>query len=129
MPAAHPLRSFLALLLALLALPVFAQGSENAIAAAVVFGAVVVAAVVAGLVVTVLYVFKRRRWQGVVVLVFGAVLCFTSLWIGAQPGSSGDMEFLQLLLGGTGVLFLLLGSLLRPRSAQSLDVRKEPWSK
>jgi hypothetical protein len=109
----------LALLVALLALPVCAQGSENAIAAAVLFGAVVVAAVIAGLVVAVLYVFKRRLWQRVVVLVFGAVLCFTSLWIGAQPGSNNDMEFLQLLLGGAGVLFLLLGSVLRSRRGKT----------
>jgi hypothetical protein len=120
MHAAHHLRSSLAVLMALVAMPLCAQGTENAIAAAVLFGAVVVAAVVSGLIITVLYLFKRRPWQRVVVLVFGAVLCFTSLWIGAQPGSSGDMEFLQLLLGGAGVLFLLLGSFLasKPVAAQ-----------
>ncbi len=90
MPASDHLRSSLAVLLVLVAFPLCAQGSENAIGAAVVFGVVVVAAVIAGLVVTVLYLFKRRLWQRVVVLVFGAMLCFTSLWIGMQPGSNND---------------------------------------
>lgn len=112
MHAAHHLRSSLAVLMALVAMPLCAQGTENAIAAAVLFGAVVVAAVVSGLIITVLYLFKRRPWQRVVVLVFGAVLFLTSLWVGAQPGRNDDMEFLQFLLGATGVLFLLLGSFL-----------------
>ncbi|MBK8611919.1 MAG: hypothetical protein IPN85_00235 [Flavobacteriales bacterium] len=115
MHAAHHLRSSLAVLMAVVTLPLCAQGTENAIAAAVMFGTVVVAAVVAGLVVAVGYVFRRRPWQRVVVLVFGAMLCFTSLWIGMQPGSNNDMEFLQLLLGGAGLLFLLLGSFLSPK--------------
>lgn len=113
--AAHHLRSSLAVLMALVAFPLCAQGSENAIAAAVVFGAVVVAAVIAGLVVTVLYVFKRRPWQRVVVLVFGAALLLTGLWLGSQPGRNNDIEFLQLLLISAGVLLLLLGAFIRPR--------------
>lgn len=104
------------MLLLLAALPVCAQGTENAIAAAVLFGAVVFSAVLAGFVVSALYLFKRRTWQRVVVLVFGAALCLTGLWIGAQPRRNDDMEFLQLLLGGAGVLFILFGSFLRPRS-------------
>ncbi len=112
MHAAHHLRSSLAVLMALVGSPLCAQGTENTIAAAVLFGAVVVAAVVSGLIITVLYLFKRRPWQRVVVLVFGAALFLTSLWVGAQPGRSDDMEFLQFLLGATGVLFLLLGSFL-----------------
>ncbi|GEM_PF-2188924 len=119
MHTGHHLRSSIALLAVLVTLPLSAQGTENAIAAAILFGALVLASVVAGLVISVLYLFKRRSWQRIVVLVFGAVLCFTSLWIGAQPGSSGDMEFLQLLLGGAGVLFLLLGSFLRAKPAEA----------
>jgi hypothetical protein len=115
----HPIRSSLVVLALLVAIPLRAQGTENAIAAAVLFGAVVLALVVSGLIITVLYLFKRRPWQRAVVLVFGAVLFLTSLWIGAQPGRSNDMEFLQLLLGGAGVLFLLLGSFLRARHAEA----------
>lgn len=103
--------------LLLLASAVRAQGSENAIAAAVFFAVVAFGLVVAGLVISVLYVFKRRSWQRWVVVFFGAGLLLTSLGLGAQPGRSGDIEFLQLLLGGGGALFLLLGILLRPRSA------------
>ncbi|MBL7950098.1 MAG: hypothetical protein JNM62_00145 [Flavobacteriales bacterium] len=108
-------RTTLAAALLLSTAPVFAQGSENAIGAAVVFGALVCAAVVAGFVISVLYVFKRRRWQRAVVLVFGAALLVVGQCIGIQPGSSGDMDFLRLLLSGAGVLLLLLGTVLRAR--------------
>jgi peptidoglycan/LPS O-acetylase OafA/YrhL len=101
----------------LLASTVRAQGSENAIAAAVFFAVVAFGLVVAGLVISVLYVFKRRSWQRWVVLCFGAGLLLTGLGLGAQPGRSGDIEFLQVLLSAAGVLFLLLGMAIRPRSA------------
>ena len=117
----QPLRALLAVLVVLFALPLCAQGTENAIGAAVVFGAVVIAAVIAGLVVRVLYVFKRRLWQRVVVLVFGAALLLVGLWIGTQPGGGNDIEFLQLLLSGAGVLFLLLGSFLRSRPSAAAE--------
>ena len=109
------LRPLLLVSVALASTPLCAQGTENAIAAAVVFGAVVVGAVLAGLLVTVLYLFRRRPWQRVVVLLFGAALVLTSLWIGSQQGHSGDMKFLQHLLGGSGLLFLGLGAVLGPR--------------
>ncbi len=108
------LRPLLLVPVTLVATPLCAQGTENAIAAAVVFGAVVVGAVLAGLLVTVLYLFRRRAWQRVVVLLFGAALVLTSLWIGSQQGT-GDMKFLQHLLGGAGLLFLGLGAVLGPR--------------
>jgi hypothetical protein len=111
----HALRPLLLVPVALASTPLCAQGTENAIAAAVVFGAVVVGAVLAGLLVTVLYLFRRRPWQRVVVLLFGAALVLTSLWIGSQQGHSGDMQFLQHLLGGSGLLFLGLGAVLGPR--------------
>lgn len=101
----------------LLASTVRAQGSENAIAAAVFFAVVAFGLLVAGLVISVLYVFKRRSWQRWVVLCFGAGLVLTGLGLGAQPGRSGDIEFLQVLLSAAGVLFLLLGMAIRPRSA------------
>jgi len=107
----------------LVAMPLFAQGTENAIAAAVLFSVVALGTVIACLVVTVLYVFKRRPWQRVVVLVFGAVLLLVGLWIGSQSGGNLDMEFMQLLLSGTGVLILLLGLLLRPRRAVPREVK------
>ena len=111
----RPLRAALAALVMIGVMPLHAQGSENAIGAAVVFGAVVLALVIAGLIITVLYLFKRRPWQRVVVLLFGAALLLAGLWIGKRPGGGSDVEFLQLLLGGAGVLFLLLGSILRSR--------------
>lgn len=122
MYAGHHLRTTLAFVLALVAIPVFAQGTENAIAAAVLFSAVAFGSVIAGLMVTVLYVLKRRSWQRVIVLVFGTVLLLTGLWIGSQPCGSSDMEFLQLLLSGIGVLILFLGLLLRPRRAGPREV-------
>lgn len=112
------LRSLLLVSVALASTPLCAQGTENAIAAAVVFGAVVVGAVLAGLLVTLLYLFRRRPWQRVVVLLFGAALVLTSLWIGSQQGHSDDMQFLQHLLGGTGLLFLGLGAVLGARRGQ-----------
>ncbi|MEO8587824.1 MAG: hypothetical protein ABI432_00505 [Flavobacteriales bacterium] len=90
-----------------------AQGSENALAAGITFGFFAVTATIAGLIIGVLFLIRRRLWQRVVVIVFGAALLLTSFWIGAQPGSPSDMAFLQLLLGGAGLVFLLLGSLLR----------------
>jgi hypothetical protein len=109
------LRSSLTALVALAVLPLFAQGTENAIAAAVLFGILAIGVVIAGLVITVLYVFRRRLWQRVVVLVFGAGLLITGIELGTQPGSSSDIEFLQLLLSGAGALLLLLGALIRAR--------------
>lgn len=111
------IRPWLVILAGLVGVPLRAQGTENAIAAAVVFGAVVFASVLAGLVITVLYLFKRRSWQRVVVLVFGAVLLLTGMWLAGQPGGNNDIEFLQLLLSGAGLLLVLLGSFLRPRRA------------
>lgn len=67
-------RHVLLVISSLLSLPVCAQGSENAIGAAVVFGAVVFAAVVAGLVISIVHLFKRRTWQRIVMLLFGLVL-------------------------------------------------------
>lgn len=125
MHATHHFRTALAFLMALVVLPLFAQGTENAIAAAVLFSAVAFGSVIAGLVVTVLYVLKRRSWQRVIVLVFGTVLLLSGLWIGSQPGGSKDMEFLQLLLSGIGVLILLLGLLLRPRRAGPREVQEQ----
>lgn len=112
---ARPPRFWLTVLVALAALPVDAQGTENAIAAAVLFGAVVVGAVLSGLIISVLYLFKRRRWQRIVVLAFGALLLIGGVALGAQPGTPNDIEFLSLLLKGAGVVFLGLGALLRPR--------------
>jgi peptidoglycan/LPS O-acetylase OafA/YrhL len=112
----HQFRITLAFMMAFVAMPLFAQGTENAIAAAVMFGVFVFAFVLSGLVITLLYVFKRRRWQRIVVLVFGAALLVTGLWLGAQSGRPTDMEFLRLLVSGAGVLFLLLGTFLRPRN-------------
>ena len=120
----HPLRSWVTVLSVLAALPLFAQGTENAIAAAVLFGAVVIGAVLAGLVIAVLYLFKRRRWQRVVVLVFGALLLIGGSALGAQQGAPADIEFLSLLLSGAGVVFLVLGMLLRARPFS----RAEPGS-
>jgi hypothetical protein len=102
-------------MVALAALPVAAQGTESAIAAAVLFGLLAVGVVIAGLVITVLYLFKRRPWQRVVVLVFGAGLLITGIELGMQPGSNSDIAFLQLLLSGAGALLILLGALIRTR--------------
>ncbi len=114
---AFPFRASLTVLAALVALPICAQSTENAVAAAVLFGALAIGSVIAGLVITVLYLIKRRRWQRWVVLLFASLLLIISLWLGARPGRTKDIEFLHLLLGGTGVLFLTLGTLLRPRQA------------
>ncbi len=102
-------------MVALAALPVAAQGTENAIAAAVLFGLLAVGVVIAGLVITVLYLFKRRPWQRMVVLVFGAGLLITGIELGMQPGTNSDIAFLQLLLSGAGALLMLLGALIRAR--------------
>ncbi len=115
MPSANLQRSIGVILLVSAAPPLLAQGTEKAIAAAVLFGAVAFGSVIAGLVITVLYVCKRRPWQRWVALVFGAVLLLVGLWIGTQPGSNNDIEFLQMLLSGVGGLILLLGSFLPSR--------------
>ena len=110
------MRPGLTVLMALAAAPIFAQGTENAIAAAVLFGLLAIGVVIAGLVITVLYLFKRRPWQRVVVLVFGAGLLITGIELGLHAGSNANIAFLQLLLSGTGALLLLLGALIRPRA-------------
>lgn len=93
----------------------FAQGSENAIAAAVTFAALAFGAVIGGLVITLLFLFQRRGWQRIAVLGLGMTLLATSLVIGGSRGGSSDMEFLTLLLGGAGVVCLSIGGILRPR--------------
>ena len=111
----HQHRFALGALLVMLTGQASAQGTENAIGAAVLFGALVIGVVLAGLVITLMYLFKRRRWQRFVVLVFGASLLVVGLWVGTQPGRPSDMEFLQLFLSSAGIVFLLLGSLLRTK--------------
>lgn len=115
MRATCSLRPGLTVMMALAAAPLSAQGTENAIAAAVLFGVLAIGVVIAGLVITVLYFFKRRPWQRVVVLVFGAGLLITGIELGMQPGSNSDIAFLQLLLSVAGALLMLLGALIRAR--------------
>jgi len=119
MRTVHPLRWWSNLLAVLGALPLHAQGSENAIAAAVLFGALAIGTVVAGLIITALYCFRRRPWQRVVVMVFGTLLLVGGSLLGAQPGAPQDIGFLSLLLSGAGVMFLGLGALVRPQAAAS----------
>lgn len=122
---ARALRSLFTVLVALTAFPLFAQGSENAIAAAVLFTVVMVGSVVAGLCIILLYLFKRRRWQRMFVLVFGAFLVIAGLALLAQQGAPQDIEFLGLLLGGAGVLFVALGALVRPRMVTSAHAKEK----
>jgi len=104
----------------LAAWPLFAQGTENAIEAAVLFGAVVLATLFSGLVISVLYLFQRRRWQRVVVVLFGITLLCVSLWIGMQEGSSGDMDFLKHLLGAGGIFFLVVATFLKTQEKEAV---------
>lgn len=80
------------------------------------FSSLVFGAAFAGLVITALFLFKRRRWQRIVVLTFGSVLLVAGVWLGAQPGKPLDIEFLGYLLLGTGLVLILSGWLLPVRA-------------
>lgn len=101
------------------ALRASAQGTENAIEAAVLFGAVVLASAIAGLVISVLYLFKRRPWQRAVVVVFGLALLGTAVFIASHEHSNSDMDFVQGVVGVTGSLFLLVGVFLPSRERKA----------
>ena len=96
-----------------------AQGTENAIEAAVLFGGAALAAAIAGLVISVLYLFKRRPWQRAVVVVFGLALLGTAVFIASHEHSNSDMDFVQGVVGVTGSLFLLVGVFLPSRERKA----------
>ncbi len=97
-------------------IPAFAQGTEKAIEAAVLFASVVGLAVVVSLGVSIAYLFQRRKWQRWVVVLFGAVLLIGSALLSANGASrSMDMTFIMHVLCGAGLLFTLLGALVKAR--------------
>jgi len=111
----HQARSWITGILLLEASRASAQGTENAIEAAVLFGGAALAAAIAGLVISVLYLFKRRPWQRAVVVVFGTALVGTAVFIASHEHSNNDMDFVQGVVSVTGALFLLVGTFLSSR--------------
>lgn len=96
---------------------VFAQGTEKAIEAAVLFTSLVGLVLIAALSISIAYLFQRRKWQRWVVLAFGGALLIGSAMLSANGASrSMDMAFIMHALCLAGLLFMLLGFLLKARS-------------
>lgn len=99
--------------------PAFAQGTEKAIEAAVLFAFLVGLALIVALGISIAYLFQRRTWQRWVVLAFGGALLVGSAMLSANGASrSMDMAFIMHVLCGAGALFALLGLVVRPRPSK-----------